>query len=232
MKFLEDDILVSKLVFNEVIGVDETGVGDYFTPLVACAAYVPNKYIKFLMDLGVKDSKKISDTRIMQIAPKLMEIIPYSTYILSQPGFNKLSKDYNNNELKFFAHASALSNLHNHKAKDIENANLIIIDKYSTTNAILKYHSKVFDNNWANLYEFSLPTLLIEKAEDVHISVACASIIARYKLLQYMQNQCKEWNFNFSLGASKKVKEQVRDFALTYGESKLNEVCKLNFKIK
>ncbi|MHA0272958.1 ribonuclease HIII [Mycoplasma sp. 48589B] len=230
MKFI-DDINLFELDESEVIGVDETGVGDYFTPLVACAVYLPNRLKKFVLDLGVKDSKKISDAKIRTLAPKLMEFLPYSAYILSQAGFNKLSKNLNNNELKFFTHACALSNLHQYHAASTK-ANAIVIDKYSTTNSILKYHNKIFSNNWANIYEYDLPTLLIEKAEDVHLAVACASIIARFKLLEYMDAQEKTWNFHFNLGASKQVKEQVKDFVLTFGEDSLAQVCKLNFKVK
>ncbi|MFV8475968.1 ribonuclease HIII [Mycoplasma sp. VS403A] len=230
MKFI-DDVKLFELETYEVIGVDETGVGDYFTPLVACAVYLPNRLKKFVLDLGVKDSKKLTDNRIKDLAPKLIEFLPYSAYILSQAGFNKLSKSLNNNELKFFTHAAALSNLHQYHVASTK-ANAIIIDKYSTTNSILKYHDKIFTNNWANLYEYGLPTLLIEKAEDVHLAVACASIIARYKLLEYMQEQEKKWNFHFLFGASKEVKQQVQDFALTYGQDSLAQVCKLNFKIK
>ncbi|WLP85721.1 ribonuclease HIII [Mycoplasma seminis] len=228
MRFI-DDMNKIDLVNREVIGVDETGVGDYFTPLVACAAYVPTNLEKQVLNLGVKDSKKITDKKICEIAPKLMRLIPYSVYTLSQAGFNKLSARYNNNELKFFAHACALSNFKQNKSQF--NPDLIVIDKYSTTNSILKYHSKFFENNWANIAEYDLQTLLVEKAEDLHVSVACASIIARYTLLQYMQKQNQEWNFHFSLGASAKVKEQVKEFVALHGEKSLPNVCKMNFKL-
>ncbi|QNM93634.1 ribonuclease HIII [Mycoplasma sp. Pen4] len=226
-----DDIKQFDLDNKKLIGVDETGVGDYFTPLVACAVYLPSELSRFILELGVKDSKKLSDSKIMQIAPKLMSFLPYSTYVLSQSGYNKLSKDYNANELKFFIHASALSNLYQYQNKSHE-ATGIIIDKYSTTNSILKYHQKIFMfNNWAKINELNLPTLLVEKAEDIHLSVACASIIARYKLLEYMQKQNQQWNFEFSLGAGQKVKQQVSEFVEIYGEKALNEVCKTNFKM-
>ncbi|MFV9451335.1 ribonuclease HIII [Mycoplasma sp. 4463] len=229
MKYI-DDIKQLNVDLEQVIGVDETGVGDYWTPLVSCAVYLPNKLKQFVASLGVKDSKKLSDKQILSLAPRLMEFLEYSVYTLTQAGYNKLSKSYNANELKFFTHASALSTL----AKKYKiQATAIIIDKYSTTNSILKYHQKFFiENNWAKLNELQLPTLLVNKAEDIHLSVACASIIGRYHLLQYMEEQSKNWNFNFLLGASKHVVAQIHEFTQTYGESSLNSVLKLNFKIK
>ncbi|QDF65278.1 ribonuclease HIII, partial [Mycoplasma nasistruthionis] len=162
-----DDIKKFDLSQKEVIGVDETGVGDFFTPLVACAVYLPNQLIDQVRLLGVRDSKKLTDKKIIQIANQLIDIVPFSSYVMTQNGYNTLSKNYNANELKFFTHASALANLHKFKPES-HKANLIIIDKYSTTNSILNYHQKIFQfNNWSKLQELNLDTLLINKAEDV-----------------------------------------------------------------
>ncbi|MBV6545621.1 DUF3378 domain-containing protein, partial [Ursidibacter maritimus] len=50
------------------IGSDEAGSGDYFGPLTVCAAYVSQSHIKILKELGVDDSKKLSDTKIVDLA--------------------------------------------------------------------------------------------------------------------------------------------------------------------
>lgn len=212
-----------------IIGVDETGVGDYFTPLISCAALVPIENIERLKKLGVRDSKELSDIQIIKMAPDVLKLIKTSVYKLSQTGYNSLTKKYNTNELKFFSHIKAINLLIN---KVDTKPNLIIIDKYSTTNSILKYHNKIMvQDNWAELKNIDCDVLLISKAEKIHISVAAASIIARYKLLEYMKEQEKEWNFIFPLGANHEVKEKVKEFVQIYGEKKLKNVCKLNFKI-
>ncbi|QDY88085.1 ribonuclease HIII [Mycoplasma anserisalpingitidis] len=212
-----------------IIGIDETGVGDYFTPLISCATYVPKENIDKLKKLGVKDSKKISDIQIIKLAPQILSLVKFSVYKLSQNGYNSLTKKYNVNELKFFTHIKATNLL---LAKLNIKPDLIIIDKYSTTNSILKYHNEIMiNNNWAELEDVDSDVLLITKAEGIHISVAASSIIARYKLLEYMKEQENEWNFAFPLGASEEVKMKVKEFVQIYGEKNLRNVCKLNFKI-
>lgn len=212
-----------------IIGIDETGVGDYFTPLISCSAYVPKENIDKLKRLGVKDSKKLSDIQIIKLAPQIMNLVRSSVYKLSQNGYNSLTKKYNVNELKFFTHIKA-TNLLLSKLKI--KPDLIIIDKYSTTKSILKYHNQIMvKDNWAELEDVDSDVLLITKAENIHISVAAASIIARYKLLEYMKEQEKEWNFTFPLGANDEVKAKVKEFVQIHGEKDLRSVCKLNFKI-
>lgn len=256
MKF-EELKSIDQLKNKNVIGVDETGVGDYFSPLVCCAVLVKPEQIQELKNLGVLDSKKINDVQIRKIAMQIKNIVQYSIAHLSQKGYNNLvintnkfanskalaedtianmvfqSKKqaytkYNANELKFFIHTRAVNLL---EEKNVE-YDLVFIDQYSTLNSIQKYYQNlILNNNWANLKEFSSGVYLAQKAENKHIAVACASIIARDFLLYYMDKQREKYNFNFLLGASPKVKEQVKEFAQINGLQLLKEVCKLNFKI-
>ncbi len=59
------------------IGSDEVGTGDYFGPIVVTAAYVAKENIDFLLDLKVKDSKKLTDAQILKIVPQIIQKIPY-----------------------------------------------------------------------------------------------------------------------------------------------------------
>ena len=58
------------------IGSDEVGTGDYFGPIVVTAAYVTKKDIPFLEELGVRDSKKITDEHILKTVPEIIKRIP------------------------------------------------------------------------------------------------------------------------------------------------------------
>ncbi|WP_036452514.1 ribonuclease HIII [Mycoplasma buteonis] len=213
----------------QVAGVDETGVGDYFTPLISCAAYLPTNLYDWAISLGVDDSKKLTEKEILKIAPKLINHIPYGIYKLSQSGYNKLSQNYNANELKFFTHQKALNLLINRN-----NAfQFVIVDRYSTINSINKYYKKiVLEDNWAQLHDLDLAIAFVTKAESINLSVACASIIARYYLIKHMEDQKKEWNFDFPLGASLETQKTVLEFEKLHGKKALNEVCKTNFKLK
>ena len=63
----------TKTFFNfSTIGSDEVGTGDYFGPIVVSATYVSKENISFLEELGVRDSKKITDDKIIEIAPKII----------------------------------------------------------------------------------------------------------------------------------------------------------------
>ncbi len=88
--------------FNfSTVGSDEVGTGDYFGPIVVSATYVSRENISFLEELGVRDSKKITDEKIIEIAPKIIKKIPYVTYILKNEQYNNLSKDtLNMNKIK------------------------------------------------------------------------------------------------------------------------------------
>lgn len=230
MKYI-DLLDVNELLNKEIIGIDESGVGDYFTPLVSCAFYLPSHLKDWAKSLGVQDSKKLSDKKILTIAEKLRHNseVSFSVYRLSQSAYNKLSDEFNAHELKFFTHNGALNNLHK-KMSFIHK--YLLIDKYTTLNSFEKYHKKMISKDtWYEFEDFDIIAFLATKAESLHLSVACASILARAELIKYMHEQSKEWNFDFPLGANKKVQEKVKEFCELHGEKNLSKVCKTSFKL-
>ena len=70
------DIVIDPKVYNSTaIGSDEVGTGDYFGPIVVTAAYVKREDIPFLESLGIKDSKKMTDEKILEVVPKFFKKI-------------------------------------------------------------------------------------------------------------------------------------------------------------
>ena len=67
--------------YKNAIGSDEVGTGDYFGPIVVTSAYVKKEDIDFLENLGVKDSKKLTDEKILKIVPEIIKRIPYECII-------------------------------------------------------------------------------------------------------------------------------------------------------
>ena len=63
------------------VGSDEVGTGDYFGPIIVTATYVTTDDILFLEDLGVRDSKKLTDEKILKVVPEIIKRIPYETVI-------------------------------------------------------------------------------------------------------------------------------------------------------
>ena len=75
---------------KEQIGSDEVGTGDYFGPICVCASYVTENDIEWLNELGVNDSKTLSDEKIIKIAPLLAKRIPYSQMSVDPVKYNSL----------------------------------------------------------------------------------------------------------------------------------------------
>ena len=101
-----------KIYYANTIGSDEVGTGDYFGPIVVTASYVEKENIPFLEQLGVKDSKKLTDEKILEIVPQIIKKIPYECIILSNKEYNEnYTNDMNMNKVKAILHNKALSKL-------------------------------------------------------------------------------------------------------------------------
>ncbi|MBN3535070.1 ribonuclease HIII [Mycoplasma procyoni] len=208
-----------------LLGCDETGVGDYFSPVIATALFIPeNKKQLILENNLIRDSKRLSDDQIRKVAPFIKENTVFKTTILSQKNYNKLIQDLNANELKMLIHLMNINYLEkNHAVSEV------IIDQFSTTNSIQKYIQKLLSSKLP-LSKINSKLILETKAEDKYLEVACASIIARAELLDYMQKQREEWNFVFPLGVNNMVKQAAKEFIKQHGYENLVHVAKVHFK--
>ena len=94
------------------IGIDESGKGDYFGPLVIAAVFVTPVTQQDLVLMQVRDSKKISDGRILEMAPDIRLVCPHSIVAIGPQRYNELyAKIRNLNRLLAWGHARALENL-------------------------------------------------------------------------------------------------------------------------
>ena len=71
-----------------LIGTDEVGTGDFFGGIVVAAAYVDRNNLPLFSKMGIRDSKEISDLKIMELGPKLLSLVPHSVHILDNLKFN------------------------------------------------------------------------------------------------------------------------------------------------
>ncbi len=210
-----------KLTFNySTIGSDEVGTGDYFGPIVVTATYVSKENISFLEDLGVKDSKKITDDIIKKIAPQIAKKIPYVTFILNNTSYNSLKKeDLNMNKIKAVLHNKVLINL---IKKDNYNYEKIVIDEFCSP--------KNFYNYISDAKEKITNVTFLTKAEDQVMSVAAASIISRFVFLREIKKISDELQKEVILGAGSKVDELAKEILNEKGIEELSKYVKLNFK--
>lgn len=203
------------------IGSDEVGTGDFFGPIVVTATYVSKENINFLIDLGVRDSKKITDQKIKKIAPEIIKKIPYSTFILTNSSYNQnWSEDLNMNKIKAILHNKVLCAIKN-KNYDYEK---IVVDQFV-------YPQKYFEH-LKSAPEKVTDITFMTKAEDQCLSVAAASIISRYIFLKEMAKLSAELHLEIPKGAGPLVDEVGIKIAKEYGFDKLKSIAKLNFKNK
>ena len=201
------------------IGSDEVGTGDFFGPLVVTASYVNIENIKFLEELGVKDSKKMSDETILKVVPKIIEKIPYETKILSNEEYNNIySKEINMNTFKAIMHNEVLYKL-KQKYKDYD---YIIVDQFVNQKKYYEYLEN--ENNIVRDITF------MTKAEDKNLAVACGSLISRYIFLKELDKLGEKYDMFLPKGASNLVDEFGAKFVRKFGFDELKKVCKMNFK--
>lgn len=203
------------------IGSDEAGVGDYFGPMTVCAAYVPEEKIALLRELGVKDSKNLSSTKVDKLAKDIIHIVSYSLVILDNPAYNgKIDAGWNIVRLKAVLHDHCIQKVHE-KIDARDNVQAIVIDQFTTENAYRKYVPKPFK-----------PDLIYQetKAESKSLAVACASILARSKYLEQMENLNRSLNKKVPRGASKQTDIFAAEIAEKRGMGFLDSISKKHFK--
>lgn len=202
------------------IGSDEVGTGDFFGPIVVTATYVTKDNVDFLLELGVKDSKKMSDSEIIKVVPEIIKKVPYNTFVLNNKQYNEMySSDMNMNKMKAILHNKVLSGFMN---KDKYPYDFIVVDQFENPRS---YYAHLQDAKF-KVYNITFLT----KAEDQCLSVACASLISRYIFLQEMDKISKELGMTLPKGAGDITNECGINIVKKFGKSKLNEVAKLNFK--
>ena len=198
------------------IGSDEVGTGDFFGPIVVTASYVSKENMNLLYELGVRDSKKLTDAQILKIAPTLIKNIPHSTYILDNKTYN--DKPTNMNKIKAILHNKVLCNM----VKQETDYKYVVVDQFC-------YPRNYFGYIYGEPEKFTKITFTT-KAEDKCLSVAASSIICRYVFLQEMKKLEDKYNIFLKKGAGLEVDKQGAMLVKKYGKDVLYNIAKLNFK--
>ena len=208
------------LPFTPHAGIDESGKGDFFGPLVVAAAFVDYESQPKLIKLGVKDSKLIkNDNKILAVAKEIRTALKgnFSIIAIGPEAYNRLYGNFNNlNKLLAWGHSRALENLLN---KEIE-CPWALSDKFGNERLIKE---ALF--NKGKQIELKQQT----KAES-DIAVAAASILARAEFVTKIKKLGQEININLPKGASKAVLETTVKIIKELGQDKLNILAKTHFK--
>ncbi|MDZ4121127.1 MAG: ribonuclease HIII [Candidatus Cloacimonadaceae bacterium] len=208
--------------WNSWIGSDECGKGDYLGGLVVCGFAVQRNELQSLKKLGVTDSKKLKDERLIQMALEIYKLYPkrISCIVLKPLKYNELyaslkAQGKNLNDLLAWQHSAVIKELIQRDAS-VEGA---LVDQFSRSMKVKHGLEK---------QSVTVPIVERPKAES-DIAVAAASILARYQFLQLHQSLARYYKTAIPLGAGANVNKAARDFIGIYGSERLKEIAKLHF---
>jgi ribonuclease HIII len=199
------------------IGCDESGKGDYFGPLVMAAAYVDAQSETRLQSLGVRDSKMLTDARMLAMAEEIKKLCPHMVVPVEPERYNTLYAQTGNlNRLLAWGHAWTLEQL-----LEKVPCQLAIIDQFGDPSYVL------------NALREKGRQITIEqrpRAEE-DIAVAAASILARARFVQILERLSQSAGEALPKGASDPAIVAVgRRIVARLGKDRLAEFAKLHFK--
>lgn len=201
---------------EDYIGTDETGKGDYFGPLIVAGFYTNSEINNYLVSIGVKDSKELTDFQIDNIAQQIKTKYPnnYSIISIHPDKYNQLYENFKNlNKLLNWAHSKAIETLLN-----IIKTKNVIIDKFSKEPLSISTKSEFENINFVQ----------ITKAEK-YLGVAAASILARNEMNNWFRKKQSE-GFDVLKGASFEVETSAKKIHSIHGNETLRNLVKLHFK--
>lgn len=206
---------------TSVIGSDETGTGDFFGPMTVAACFVSTDQIELIHELGVKDSKMLTDPLMRKIAPDLKEVLTYSILTLGNEKYNKVqAKGWSQGKIKALLHNQALKHVLNKMTP--QKPDYILIDQFAERGIYynhIKMEKEIIREN----------VLFSTKAEQLHVAVAAASILARVAFLEEMDRLSLDAGVTLPKGAGSKVDEVAAKIMLSKGEDYLSTITKKHF---
>ena len=203
-----------------IIGSDEVGNGSYFGALTVCAVYAPSEKHELLQSLGVRDSKNLTDSQIIQIAKRLENEVKYELTVISPQKYNHMQPSMSQGKMKAILHNDTLLKLLK-KLKPIQ-PKAILIDQFELPSTYKKHitdeKSKVLDHVYFKT-----------KAESSHLAVAAASIIARYHFLKSLDELSMEMGIRIPSGAGVNSDQVAATIYRKYGMEGLEKTAKIHF---
>jgi ribonuclease HIII len=207
-------------MFEPHFGVDESGKGDFFGPLVISGVYVDRGIGRKLLDAGVVDSKRIgSDTRIRALADTIRKtsLGLAETVLIGPAKYNELYEKFGNlNKLLGWGHARVIENLLAKKPACPRSLSDQFADARVISASLLNHGRKI--------------TIEQRPRAESDIAVAAASIVAREAFINWLERKSKELGIRLERGVSPSVKDTARKLVEMNGPEALREVAKVHFR--
>lgn len=204
--------------FEHHAGLDESGKGDLFGPLVTACVIADKSMIDQWREKGIQDSKRVTSDKAILTLEKIIrgtKGVTIKVMSLRMAKYNELYRkfDSNLNNLLAWMHAKCLQ-----AALDVERVPWGMLDQFSKKPLVQEY----FKDD-----EFELRMQTKAEADPV---VAAASIIARAEYVKRINALSQELGYDLLKGASKQVKEQGIKIVEEHGEDALENYAKMHFK--
>lgn len=196
------------------IGVDESGKGDFFGPLVIAAVLVrPEDEDKLS---GVKDSKKLKDEACLRLDETIRSVCPHAVVPIGPAKYNELySKVGTLNTMLAWGHARAIENVLEQVYCD-----RVISDQFADPEGLVRH--------------------LMEKGSTVNLesrinaesdlAVAAASVVARAEFIRRLRRLGDKTTIQLPKGANWNVVEAGAMLVKKFGKDVLKEVAKVHFR--
>jgi ribonuclease HIII len=198
------------------IGTDESGKGDFFGPLVIAGVLVTPQSLLRLEEIGVRDSKRISDNRVSELGTLIKREFSNSVVVIGPERYNQLYEKIRNlNRLLAWGHARAIENiLQQHEC------NYALTDQFGderfVKNALLEKGKKI-------------ELVQRPKAEE-DFAVAAASILARGEFVRRLKNLSKTCGVDLPKGCSNNIVGVGKELTEKFGAEILRKTAKCHFK--
>jgi len=199
------------------IGTDESGKGDYFGPLTVAGVFLPEGQEGVLQELGVKDSKRISDGRVRELAELIKSGYTHSIVAIGPERYNQLYLKLRNlNRILAWAHSRAIENI----LEEIP-CSLAVTDQFGdkafVINALMKKGRNI--------------ELVQKPRAEEDTAVAAASILARAEFLKRLFFLSKDAGIELPKGSSPLSEQAGIDLVRQRGADALNKYAKKHFKL-
>src|SRR3954469_24055690 len=203
-------------MFEPHFGVDESGKGDFFGPLVIAGVYVDRGIARKLIDAGVVDSKRIgSDARIRALADTIRKEAHglVEAVSIGPERYNQLYEKFGNlNSLLGWGHARVIENLLA-KKPDCPRA---LSDKFADARVIER-----------SLMQHGQKIKMEQRTRaESDVAVAAASILAREAFIDWLHARSKTFGAKLGRGVSADVKTTARELVTKNGPDILRQVAK------
>jgi ribonuclease HIII len=212
--------VVDPEMFSPHFGIDESGKGDFFGPLVISGVFVDQTSTRILLDAGITDSKRVgSDAKVRRLAETIRSTrgVVHETIAISPARYNEMYPSFRNlNEMLAWGHARVISRL----AELRPDCPRALSDQFARKEILERA-----------LKARGVALILEQKVRgEADIAVAAASLLARERFIDWLRDTSAGAGVPLPPGASALVKDAARSFIATHGKESLAKVAKLHFK--